>query len=152
MTQTARKISPVIKALLRFQVFMLRRNMMGKMSDFIMVVTVTGRKSGKSYSTPIGYLRDGHNFIGINPGGVGNWFKNLSANPQVMLNVRGKDLKAHAEIVTDAAEIDRLFDLYRMQVAPATFPRLFGVAHDAPEAELMKARDSRRYVKFIPLV
>jgi hypothetical protein len=29
------------------------------------------------------------------------------------------------------------------------FPRLFGVAHDAPEAELLRARDSRRYVRFV---
>lgn len=153
MTETrARNITPFLKAMLRLQTFLLRRNWMGGMSNFIMVITVNGRKSGRSFSTPIGYLRDGSNYIALNPNGTSNWYKNLVANPQVLLNVRGKDIKAHAEIISDPAEIDRLFQLYRREVSPSVFPRLFDVAHDAPDDVLKKARDSRRYVRFIPLV
>ena len=47
-----------MKAAMNAQVWMLRRGLMGSMSDQIMVITVTGRKSGRRYSTPIGFLRD----------------------------------------------------------------------------------------------
>ena len=47
------------------QTFLLRHNWIGGMSNFIMVITTSGRKSGKQYSTPIGYIYDGDDLISL---------------------------------------------------------------------------------------
>jgi deazaflavin-dependent oxidoreductase (nitroreductase family) len=138
-----------LKMLLRLQVFMLRRGMMGKASDALMVITTTGRKTGRQHSTPIGYLQDGDMFIAINPQGRSNWYKNVLANPAVTLNIKGRDIPAEGAQFTDEAEIARLFDLYRTQ-QPTTFPRLFGVPVNAPADALQRARETRRFVRFQP--
>ncbi len=136
-----------LKFIFGLQNFLLRHNLMGRAGDYLMVVTTTGRKTGKKHSTPIGYLRDGDAIIAINPHGRSNWYKNLLVNPAVTLTVKGEDLSTQAEEVTLQGAIDRLFELYRQQ-QPKNFPRLFGVAADAPPDELDKARDSRRFIRF----
>ena len=139
-----------LKLLLRLQVFMLRRGMMGQASESLMVITTTGRKTGRRHSTPISYLRDGEAIFAINPRGRSNWYKNVLANPAVTLNIRGRDIQARGERVTDEAEIVRIFEQYRT-MQPTTFPRLFGVPVDAPEDARQKARNSRRFVRFHPV-
>lgn len=66
-TPSTPRIPRFAKAAMAFQAFLLRRNWMGPMSDEIMVITTTGRKSGRSYTTPIGYLRDGASVIALTP-------------------------------------------------------------------------------------
>lgn len=134
------------KAMMRFQVFLLRRNWLGGMGDFVMVITVNGRRTGKSYSTPIGYLREGETILAINPGGSSNWFRNLLIHPSVVLDICGQKLPARAEHVTDPAECARIFELYRQQ--RRGFDRLFGVSPDASPEQLNIARDSREFVRF----
>ncbi|NWF68837.1 MAG: nitroreductase family deazaflavin-dependent oxidoreductase [Chloroflexi bacterium] len=146
-----RNISGFAKAMMGFQAFMLRRNWMGGMSNFVMVITTTGRKSGKQFSTPIGYIRDGETLISLNPGGVSNWYKNLLAHPEVTLNIKGQDYRACAERISDQAEKERLFEIYKRDHAQV-FPRLFGVPLSAPAAELAQALASREMVRFKLLV
>ena len=142
----AMKISGFAKAMMRFQAFMLRRNWMGAMGDFIMVITVRGRKSGRSYSTPIAYLRDGADIIALNPRGTSNWFRNILVNPDVELNVRGETLRARAEHITDQAEIERLFELYKQD--GRAFERLFDLPLNSSPEKLAEARDLRQFVRF----
>lgn len=134
------------KAMMRFQAFLLRRNWLGSMGDFVMVITVQGRKTGKGYATPIGYLRDGEAILAVNPGGSSNWFRNLLVHPQVTLEIRGEKLPARAEHITNPSERVRIFELYRQ--SGRGFERLFGVNPDASEDRLATARDSREFVRF----
>ena len=136
-----------MKAMLALQVFLLRRNWMGSMGEYIMALTTTGRTSGRRISTPIGYLRDGDTIFAINPYGRSNWFKNMLANPAVELAIQGQTCKAYGELISDPAEIARVFELYR-QWQPAVFPRLFGITADAPQDQRIEARDSRKFVRF----
>jgi deazaflavin-dependent oxidoreductase (nitroreductase family) len=146
MTET-RKLPAIAKAAMGVQAFLLRRNWMGGMSNVIMVITTTGHKSGKQFSTPIGYIRDGDDFVSLNPNGVGNWYKNVLANPDVMLNVKGQDYRARGTHITDQQEKERLFEVFKRDHT-AAFPRLFGVSVDAPAPELAKALASREMIRF----
>ena len=141
------RVSPMVKMALRAQVLMLRHNMMGSAADMIMIITVKGRKTGKEYSTPIGYVRDGETICALNNGGVSNWYKNALQNPDVILEIRGQRIHAVAEPVNDALERREIFDLYKQQRRGA-FPRFFGVPVDAPDAELEQALASRVFVRF----
>lgn len=148
MSQTpTRKISGMARLGMRFQVFMLTRNWMGPMGDFVLVIRVKGRKTGREYSTPISYIRDGASYIALTPGGASNWFKNVRHHPDVTLNVRGKSFPARGTIIDDAAEVERVFEIYKSLSA---FKRIFGVEATAPQEELIRARDRFHYMRLTP--
>ena len=75
------------------------------LSANLMLISYTGRKSGKAYRQPVSYVRDGEALL--TPGG-GRWTLNLAGGRPVRIRLRGRDLPASAELVTDAAEVERL--------------------------------------------
>ena len=75
------------------------------LSANLMLVAYTGVKSGKSYLQPVSYARDGETLL--TPGG-GRWTLNLKDGRQVRLRLRGRDVPARAELVSDPAEVERL--------------------------------------------
>ena len=159
-TARAPQVPAFAKAMMQFQAFLLRRNWMGKLGDEIMVLTVTGRKSGKTYSTPIGYLLDPEvktaagqlTIIALTggAGGASNWYRNVLRTPEARLEIKGRALRARGTPVQDEGERRRIFALYRRE-RRANFPRLFGVSADAPEAELEQALATRVFIRFHPL-
>jgi deazaflavin-dependent oxidoreductase (nitroreductase family) len=56
------------------------------MSGRVMLLSFTGRKTGRSYTTPVSYVREGNSLLV--PGG-GAWWRNLEAGPPVRVHVRG---------------------------------------------------------------
>jgi len=75
------------------------------LSGRLMLVFLTGRKTGKRYRQPVSYVRDGA--VLLTPGG-GNWKLNLADGRPERIRLRGKDVLARPEIVSDAQEIERL--------------------------------------------
>jgi len=71
----------------------------------LMLVYYTGRKTGKAYRQPVSYVRDGETLL--TPGG-GRWTLNLANGRPVRLRLRGREVAARAELVSDAAEVERL--------------------------------------------
>jgi hypothetical protein len=71
----------------------------------LMLVFLTGRKTGKKYRQPVSYVRDGGALL--TPGG-GNWKLNLSEGKPVRIRLRGRDVTARPEIISDPAEVERL--------------------------------------------
>jgi hypothetical protein len=75
------------------------------LSANLMLIAYTGVKSGKAYLQPVSYARDGETLL--TPGG-GRWTRNLRGGRQVTLRLRGRDVPAHADLVSDPAEVERL--------------------------------------------
>ena len=75
------------------------------LSANLMLVSYTGRKTGKAYLQPVSFARDGDTLL--TPGG-GRWTLNLTGGRPVRLRLRGRDVPAHADLVADPAEIERL--------------------------------------------
>ena len=138
-------LSKSAKFAMGVQVFLLRRGWMGKMDDFVMVITTTGRKSGKKFTTPIAYQRDGENIIAVNPGNS-NWLHNVSASGEAVLEIKRQVIPVAGVVVKEAHERQRIFNLYRQN--PATFERLFKVPATAAENELQQAMAKWQFVKF----
>ncbi len=154
-----RRLPALARALMRFQAFLLRRNWLGALGDELMVITVTGRKTGRRYSTPIGFLRDPEvrtaagqdTLIALTGGdGASNWYQNALHNPEVTLEIKGRALRARGEPVQAEAERRRIFALYQRE-RRATFRRLFGVAAAAPPEMLEQALATRDFMRFHPL-
>src|SRR3984885_3635104 len=75
------------------------------LSGNLMLISYTGRKSGKAYRQPVSYVRDGD--VLLTPGG-GRWTLNLAGGRPARLRLGGRAAPARPELVTDPAELERL--------------------------------------------
>src|SRR5438270_13608442 len=71
----------------------------------LMLVSYTGRRTGRGYRQPVSYVRDGDTLL--TPGG-GNWKLNLRDGEPVHLRVRGRDIVARPELVRGAGDVETL--------------------------------------------
>jgi hypothetical protein len=78
------------------------------LSRRLMLLTVTGRRTGKVYRQPISYVRSGE--ILLTPGG-GRWTLNLDSDRPVSLRIRGKDRPAIATVIDEPSEVERLLTI-----------------------------------------
>jgi deazaflavin-dependent oxidoreductase (nitroreductase family) len=81
----------------------------------LLLLTTTGAKSGVARTNPLVHTRDGDRVVVIaSKGGAPSnpdWFRNLSANPEVTVELPGETFRANARI----AEGDERDRLYRAQ-------------------------------------
>ncbi|MFL6164394.1 MAG: nitroreductase/quinone reductase family protein [Jatrophihabitantaceae bacterium] len=75
------------------------------LSRRLMLLTYTGRKTGRVYNQPVSYVADGDTLL--SPGG-GKWKLNLRGDQPIQLRLHGRGRPATAELVRDPAEVDRL--------------------------------------------
>jgi hypothetical protein len=87
------------------------------LSGNLMLVSYTGRKTGKAYLQPVSYARDGDTLL--TPGG-GRWKLNLAGGRPVRLRLRGKNVPARADLVADPAEVERLLGVIAAENPRAT--------------------------------
>ena len=71
----------------------------------LMLISYTGRRTGKAYRQPVSYARDGATLL--TPGG-GRWTLNLAGGRPVRIRLRGRDVQARPELVRDPEEVERL--------------------------------------------
>lgn len=71
----------------------------------LMLVYLTGRKSGRHYRQPVSYVR--HDTTLLTPGG-GRWKLNLVEDEPTRLRLRGRDVFARPELVHETEEIAHL--------------------------------------------
>jgi deazaflavin-dependent oxidoreductase (nitroreductase family) len=93
--------------------FVLRSPLHGMVSSYLTLITFSGRKSGKTYTTPVSYFRQDdlvHIFTHA------NWWKNLRGGAPVTLRLRGEELCGIAEpIVEDKQAIAEMLSAHLRQ-------------------------------------
>jgi deazaflavin-dependent oxidoreductase (nitroreductase family) len=92
----------------------------------LMLISFTGRKTGKAYQQPLSYVQQGDTLL--TPGG-GKWKLNLRENQPVRIRLRGQDVFARPEFVKDPDEIERLIEV--MTVANPTVGAFVGIPKDS---------------------
>lgn len=79
-----------------------------------LLLTFTGRKSGKTYSTPLVYFEDRGSYVVVGSDGAARrdpqWWKNLEVNPNGSIRVGRRQLEVRARLAT-GAERERLWEL-----------------------------------------
>jgi hypothetical protein len=85
--------------------FLLRLPIATPLGKRLMLVYLTGRKTGRQYRQPVSYVRDGE--ILLTPGG-GRWKLNLIEGQPTHVRLNGRDISLRPELVRDPAEVDRL--------------------------------------------
>ncbi|HEX7292666.1 MAG TPA: nitroreductase family deazaflavin-dependent oxidoreductase [Conexibacter sp.] len=80
----------------------------------LLLLTHTGAKSGRSYTTPLVYFNDGGDDVVLIASNYGRerhpaWLANVRANPEVVLQARGRSGRYRARVLDDGPDRDRLF-------------------------------------------
>jgi deazaflavin-dependent oxidoreductase (nitroreductase family) len=87
----------------------------------LLLLTTTGARSGKSYTHPLSYSRDGQRFVIVAANGGApahpGWYYNLIAHPDVTVEVGAETFPAWADLAI-GGERERLFR-QRAQAVPA---------------------------------
>jgi deazaflavin-dependent oxidoreductase (nitroreductase family) len=85
----------------------------------VLLITMTGAKTGRTITKPLVYSRDGDRIVIIASyaGAVHNppWYHNLVANPDVTVELGGETFKAKAA-VAPASDRQRLYDQQAKQM------------------------------------
>ena len=95
--------------------FMYRRGLARKMGQMQQVLlTTTGRKSGKLHTVPLGAVREGDGWVVIASFGGADvhpsWWLNMLANPDVTIQVNDKIIKARMQEITDPIDRERIWN------------------------------------------
>ncbi len=130
--------------------WLLRSPHHNKVSDRILLLSFTGCKSGKVYSTPVSYMQEADNIIVFTDS---PWWKNLLGGAKVGLVLRGEEKEAYAVPVIDPQEVAD--GLRRLAHKDADDTKYFGVTLDADgqpnEAQLVRAAEENVMLRIQPL-
>jgi deazaflavin-dependent oxidoreductase (nitroreductase family) len=116
MSQTAPLKQPTSR---RFMTWMLRSPFHVFMSG-ILLITVTGRKTGRLISTPVNYVRDGDTLL-VTSKVDRTWWKNLRGGAPITLRLNGRTYRAAATVIEDRSAVEqellRFFRLTKRTIA-----------------------------------
>lgn len=111
----------------QFMQVILRSPLHGLLSGSTVLITVTGRKSGKAYTTPVNYARQG-DVLRITSRRDRAWWRNLRGGGPVTLRLQGQDVKGWGTVAEDDQSV-AIGLLTYLQQAPQ-HARYFGVELD----------------------
>jgi len=127
--------NPFIKWLLRSPLhFFVSKNMM--------LISFTGRKSGKRYATPVNYWRmaDEHGeYLATTSQKDRLWWRNLRGGARVSVRLQGQDRSADAEVIEDERGVAQ--NLLALFLAAPHMARYFNVGLDENEQPLREDID-----------
>lgn len=84
--------------------FLLRSSMHGIASGQLMLITVTGRKTGKKYTTPVNFVQN-ENLISVVSHKHRTWWRNLRGGAPVTLRLRGEVIQAQATVLEEPTAV-----------------------------------------------
>lgn len=116
------RILLLVKLLNPLMTLLLRSLLHGLVSRSIMLITVTGRKTGRTYTTPVSYWRAGDTITCFTDR-ANQWWRNLRAGAPVVVRVCGQDLPGTGEAISEnrARIADALVDFLRAVPRDARF-------------------------------
>ncbi|HEX5807887.1 MAG TPA: nitroreductase/quinone reductase family protein [Anaerolineales bacterium] len=129
-----------------FVAFFLRTPLRVFLGD-TMLITVTGLKTGRKYSTPVGFYQDG-NCLWVLTSRDRTWWRNVRNGADVSLLLRGKTVQAFAQ-----AELEEESVMARLQEYIGRIPmarRSLGVRMENQEpdrVDLARVAKDRLFVK-----
>ncbi len=117
------RLNPLISLILRSPLHWL-------LSSGVMLITVTGRRSGRRYTLPVGYQRDGEVLtVMVSEARKKQWWRNYREPGPVVMRVRGRELRGQAERVPPDSDEFRARTERTLRRMP-WLGRVFRVAYD----------------------
>ena len=132
----------------KFMIGILRSPLHGMLDKSTLLVTVSGRKSGRQITTPVNYVRDGDT-LWVTSTRQRTWWRNLRGGAPLTVQLQGVEVRASGEVFESDAEVGDGLRAY-FKAAPQV-ARYFQVQLDAdglplPE-DLARAAQSRVVIR-----
>lgn len=117
------RLNPILVAILRSRLHFL-------LSPGLMLVTVTGRRTGRRYTIPVGYQRDGERIaVMVSKARRKQWWRNYREPRAVELRLRGRARSGRAQVVAPGSEEFRR-EVERTLRRMPWLGRQFGIEYD----------------------
>lgn len=111
-----------------FMSWILRTPFHRLLSENVLLISVTGRKSGREYALPVNYQRAGDE-IWITSRRERTWWRNLRGGAPVKLRLAGKMLRGRGEVFEEDVRVAKYMAEF-LQRSPS-LARYFGVGLDS---------------------
>jgi deazaflavin-dependent oxidoreductase (nitroreductase family) len=93
-----------------FMAWVLRSPFHGMLSNGMMLITIVGSKTGKTYTTPVGYYKEG-DYLWVITSRERKWWRNLQGGADVKLLLKRKPVNGFAETELDEKAVEtRMFE------------------------------------------
>jgi len=100
----------------------------GLLSRSTILISVRGKKSGKTYTTPVNYVRSGDELMMVSFQ-KRSWWRNLRGGAGVRVRLQGRDREAHAVVAEEPAAVAA--GLESLVRASPGYARALGIGLDA---------------------
>ena len=117
-----------------FMAWVLRSPFHGMLSNGMMLITITGRKTGKTYTTPVGYYVEGE-YLWVITSRERTWWKNLQGGAQVSLLLKRKPVQGIADVELDEKAVEARMYEYIRHVPQAAKPMKIRVEDGKPNSD-----------------
>ncbi len=130
-----------------FMAWVLRSPLHGMLSNGMMLITITGRKTGKTYTTPVGYyMEDGTMWVITSR--ERTWWKNLQGGAKVDLLLKRKPVTGIADVDLDEKSVEVRMVEYLRHVPQAAKPMKIRMEDGKPNQEdISTTAKDRLFVK-----
>ena len=126
-----------------FMVWVLRSPFHGMLSNGMMLITITGRKTGKTYTTPVGYyMEDGTMWVITSR--ERTWWKNLQGGAKVDLLLKRKPVTGIADVDLDEKSVLARMPEYLRHIPQAAKPMKIRMEDGKPNKEDVAATAKNR--------
>ena len=130
-----------------FMSWVLRSPFHGMLSNGMMLITVTGQKTGKRFTFPVGYYEEGGHLWVITSRDRA-WWKNLRGGANVDLLLKRKSVTASAELELDEMAVEKRMYEYIQHVPRAAKPLGIRVDNENVNAEdIARTAKNRLFVR-----
>jgi hypothetical protein len=114
-----------------------------------MLITLTGRKTGKTYSTPVGFYREG-DCLWVLTRRDRTWWRNVRHGANVSLLLKGRTVDAFAEAELDSQAVEGRMLNYIRCIPMAAKPLGIGMRNRSPNREdVARVAKDRLFVKLV---
>lgn len=130
-----------------FMAWALRSPLHGMLSSGMMLITVTGRRTGRQYTTPVGYYEEG-GYLWVLTSRERTWWKNLQGGAQIDLLLKRRLVHGFAETELDEAAVEKLMYEYIRHIPQAVKPMGIRMENKTPNNEdIARIAKDRLFVK-----
>ena len=130
-----------------FVKWLLRSPFHGMLSKGMLLITVTGRKTGRQYTTPIGYY-ESDGYLWTVTSRDRTWWRNVQGGAEVTLRLQGKNVRAFSDTDLDENSVEaRMIDFFK-HVPQAAQPLGVRVENNIPNAgDVARVAKERLFVR-----
>lgn len=130
-----------------FMTWVLRSPFHGLLSSGMMLITVTGCKTGRKYTTPVGYYRN-DGYLWVLTSRDRTWWRNLQGGAEVSLLLKRKPVTGFAEIELDFAAVEQRMHEYIKHTPQAAKPMSIRVENgNASPKDVARVAKERLFVR-----